>query len=79
VSFEDASELFTSDADYLEIYDEAHSDDEDRFIAMGPSRIGLIVLVYTEPQEDVIRIVSARRATREEVERFESYWRGKHG
>ena len=38
VSFERASELFTSKADYLEFFDEAHSIDEDRFIAIGPIR-----------------------------------------
>ena len=35
VSFEDACRIFESDMDYLEIFDEAHSDDEDRFIAVG--------------------------------------------
>jgi uncharacterized DUF497 family protein len=79
VSFGDAQALLTGDVDYLEIYDEAHSGDEDRFIAIGPTEAGLIVLVYTEPREGVIRIVSARRATRKETERFESYWRGRHG
>jgi uncharacterized DUF497 family protein len=32
LSFRDASELFSSDVDCLEIYDEAHSVEEDRFI-----------------------------------------------
>lgn len=36
VSFEEASALFTSGDDYLEIFDDAHSDDEDRFIAIAP-------------------------------------------
>jgi uncharacterized DUF497 family protein len=35
VSFEEASELFYREADYLEIFDNAHSDAEDRFIAIG--------------------------------------------
>ena len=30
VSFEEASLLFTSGADYLELFDEAHSDTEER-------------------------------------------------
>jgi uncharacterized DUF497 family protein len=34
--FEEAAELFRSGSDYLEIFDEAHSDSEDRFIAIGP-------------------------------------------
>lgn len=35
VSFEEAQELFTSGIDYLEIFDDAHSDDEDRFLAIS--------------------------------------------
>jgi DNA-binding transcriptional regulator YiaG len=35
VSFEEASELFRSGVDYLELFDDRHSDDEDRFIAIG--------------------------------------------
>ena len=41
VSFEEASELFRSGVDYLELFDDAHSDDEDRFIAIGPLKRGL--------------------------------------
>ena len=36
ISFGEAIELFSSGVDYLEIYDEDHSQDEDRFIAIGP-------------------------------------------
>ncbi len=32
VSFEEAAELLTSGVEYLEIFDDAHSVDEDRFI-----------------------------------------------
>jgi uncharacterized DUF497 family protein len=41
VSFEEAAKLFTSGVDYLELYDSTHSLEEDRFIAIGPSRRGL--------------------------------------
>ena len=34
VSFEEAKSLFAGD-DYLEIFDEGHSESEDRFIAIG--------------------------------------------
>lgn len=37
VSFEEASSLFLSGVDYLEVFDEAHSEEEDRFIASGQS------------------------------------------
>ncbi len=68
VSFEDAQELFTSGVDYLEIFDDAHSDDEDRFLAIGPIRRGLVLVVWTERDEDEVRIISARWATPHEAQ-----------
>ena len=75
VAFEEASELFTSRADYLELFDDVHSDDEDRFIAIGPIRRGLVLVVWTERDGDVVRIISARWATRSEQALFRSYMR----
>jgi uncharacterized DUF497 family protein len=46
VSFEEAAELFASGSDYLEIFDKAHSESEDRFIAIGSVTRGLILVVY---------------------------------
>jgi uncharacterized DUF497 family protein len=66
VSFREAKELFTSGADYFELYDGAHSDLEERFIAIGPVRRGLLLVVYTERSEDVLRIISARWASKKE-------------
>jgi uncharacterized DUF497 family protein len=63
VSFEEASDLFNSERDFLEIFDEAHSEDEERLIAIGLLRSGVIVIVWTERHEDTIRIISARWAT----------------
>lgn len=74
LSFDEAKELFTGGADFLEIYDEEHSEDETRFIAIGPIRTGIIVVIYTEPQDEVIRIVSARKATRKEVLLFHKHY-----
>ena len=59
-SFEEARELFASGADYLEIFDDAHSETEDRFIAIGPIRRGIVLVVWTERDEAEIRIISAR-------------------
>lgn len=70
VSFEEASVLFSSDVGYLEIFDDTHSAEEDRFIAIGPIRRGLVLVVWTEPEEDIIRIVSARWATKREKAHF---------
>lgn len=66
LSFAEAKELFESGVDFLEIFDEAHSVDEERFIAIGPISKGVILVVRTEPDEDTIRIISARRATKRE-------------
>lgn len=46
--FDEAKTLFTSGAEYVEIFDEAHSVDEDRFIAIGPIARGVIVVVCAE-------------------------------
>ena len=79
VSFEEARELFTSGVDRLELFDEAHSEVEDRFISIGPIRRGLVLVVWTERHEDVIRIISARWATRREEALYDEHCRGSHG
>jgi uncharacterized DUF497 family protein len=73
VSFEEASELFTSGVDFLEIFDDAHSESEERFIAIGPIRRGLVLVVWTEREDDTIRIISARWAMPRERELFLTY------
>ena len=70
VAFEDAQRLFESGSDYLEIFDAEHSEDEDRFIAVGPTRRGILVVVWTDRGDDVVRIISVRRATHREAEWF---------
>jgi len=73
VSFEEASELFRSGRDYFEIFDDAHSVGEDRFIAIGPIRRGLVLVVWTERDEETIRIISARWATKREQALYRSH------
>jgi len=51
--------------------DEAHSEGEMRFVTVGVSSSGhLLVVAHTE-RNDTIRIISARRATRREREFYE--------
>lgn len=78
VSFSEAADLFRSGIDFLEIYDEEHSSEEDRFIAVGSINRGVILVVYTEQDEGVLWIISARMATPTERRRFEAYG-GRHG
>jgi len=70
VSFEEAADLFTSGRDYLEIFDAPHSELEDRFIAIGLVRRGVVLVAWTERDEDVIRIISARWATTREAQMY---------
>ena len=70
LGFDEVRILFESDTDYLVIYDEEHSEDEDRFLAIGPIAKGVVTVAHTEPREDVIRIISARIATPSEEEAF---------
>ena len=72
VSFEEASELFDG-RDYFEIFDVEHSIDEDRFIGIGVVSGRLLFVCYTEPAEDLIRIISARRAEKDEIAMYRSY------
>lgn len=60
ISFEQACYVF-NDPMHLEMYDFEHSDNEDRYIAIGMVNDVLFV-VFTE-RSDSIRIISARLAT----------------
>jgi len=70
VSFDEAATVF-EDPLSLTIVDEVHSEAEDRFVDMGESRRGrLLVVVYTE-RDATIRIISCRLATRTERKTYE--------
>ena len=73
VSFEEASQLFSGDVETLEIFDELHSEREDRFISIGPIKHGLVLVVWTERDADIIRIISARWATSRESQHYHAY------
>ena len=66
IGFKTAIKVF-SDINRIERYDGKHSDDEDRYITIGMLGDTFVVIqtVYTE-REDAIRIISARKATKEE-------------
>jgi uncharacterized DUF497 family protein len=70
VSFEDASTVF-GDPMSITIPDPAHSQAEDRWIILGHSQRGrLLVVVHTE-RGDNLRIISARPASRRERKQYE--------
>ena len=70
VSFEEATTVF-NDPLFVIFLDPDHSLREKRFIIMGESsRARLLVVAFTERNE-VVRIISARRATPRERETYE--------
>ena len=75
VSFRLATSIFR-DPLALTIFDEDHSDDEDRWVTLGQAQNGqLLVVVHTSEAasrtELHIRIISARRADPAEVRDYE--------
>lgn len=71
VSFEEAKSVFY-DEDARLINDPDHSEEEDRFILLGLSsslRILVVCHCYRE-NESVIRIISARKATKSEARNY---------
>ena len=71
VSFQEASTVF-SDFLSLTIPDPLHSETEERFVIIGYSKKQrLLVVIHTEIG-DVIRIISARKATSYERKTYES-------
>lgn len=51
-------------------YDDRQDYGEDRWIGIGLLRSIVVVVVFTERGRDTIRIVSARKANRNECERY---------
>lgn len=70
VSFEEAKTVF-DDPLYVEFYDPEHSEDEDRYLLVGQSNRGrLLIISYTE-RGNLIRLISAREVTKTERETYE--------
>jgi uncharacterized protein len=70
VSFEQAITVF-DDPLAITAEDLTAAYDEPRFITIGQSSIGLLILVVNVERKDRIRIVSARRATKREKATYE--------
>jgi len=72
VSFEEAQAVFADERALL-IHDSDHSDKEDRFVLLGMSaKIKILAVCHCYRKSDeVIRIISARKATRNEQR---TYW-----
>jgi uncharacterized DUF497 family protein len=70
ISFEEAASAF-GDPLSVTIDDPDHSADEARFLLLGATHIGQVVVVAHTERQDNIRIISARRATRQEKRDYE--------
>ena len=70
VSFDEAATIF-DDPLYIDFFDPDHSDDEERYIIIGRSQQErLLVVSYTE-RGNMLRLISAREATRKEQDAYE--------
>ena len=74
VSFEEAQTVF-SDPNARMIFDTEHSSDEERFILLGISSGLRLLVVCHSYREDkmLIRIISARKATKNEQKQYGSF------
>ena len=71
VSFEEGATIF-NDPEIATIFDPDHSKDEERYISIGTSIQGnLLVIVHTECEER-IRLISCRKATNTERKVYEN-------
>lgn len=70
VSFEEAATVF-DDPLYIDFYDPDDSIKEHRYLIMGQSTAGrLLIVSYTE-RDDVVRLISAREMTASERRAYE--------
>ncbi len=51
-------------------YDDRHDYGEDRWVGLGLLCSIVVVVVFTEPRNDIIRIISVRKANRKEQEEY---------
>ena len=65
VDFEEAGTVF-DDPQFITLLDEEHSGDEERYISIGLSNRSRLLMVAHTERTDAIRIISARKATRNE-------------
>ncbi len=75
ISFDRAAEIFL-DPLAISVFDEEHSEHEERWVSLGKDRRGsVLILIHTfleiSAAECKIRIISARKATKRETRQYE--------
>lgn len=73
ISFEEAQSVFFDDQ-AIQFWDDSHSNQENRFLMLGLSyKLRILIVVHCFRESDsTIRIISARKATKNEI----SYYPG---
>ncbi|MBW1708227.1 MAG: BrnT family toxin [Deltaproteobacteria bacterium] len=73
ISFTESCYVF-ADQYSLNLFDEQHSEDEDRWITLGQTPNGKILIVVHTFKKiaeiEVIRIISSRKATKKETKKY---------
>ncbi len=69
IDFETAARVF-ADPNRIEEYDLEHSGSEDRWLTIGLVKARLLFVVYVERKDAIIRIISARKADRDEQKAY---------
>ena len=74
ISFDEARTTFY-DENAVQFFDPDHSDDEDRFILLGVShKLNTLVVCHCFKEDEItVRIISARKADKDEVNVYWSY------
>lgn len=71
ITFEEAKTVFYDPVALL-IHDPDHSEDEERFLIMGMSqKLKILVVCHCyRSNDEIIRIISARKANKDEVKQY---------
>jgi len=70
ISFDEASTAFFDPLSST-VLDPRHSDDEARFVLVGLTYSGRLVVVFHTDRDEAVRLISARLATRSERRAYE--------
>jgi uncharacterized DUF497 family protein len=65
VPFDEAATVF-DDPMLITVIDDEHSADEERYVTIGFSRSGRLLMLAHADRENLVRIISARKATKRE-------------
>ncbi len=75
IDFQTAAQVFR-DPNRLEAYDSEHGGDEDRWVTIGLVELRFLMVVYAE-RRGGIRIISARKATKNEQKAYRALQNGR--